>query len=701
MNLTGQAADSADDVVWFKTHCSRMDHGGCALRVGVKDGCIVEIRPDAEGVLNRGYVCSKGLASPEKLDHPDRLKKPLKRTGKRGSGRWKEISWPEALDQIAFEFKRIRHRHGARSVVFCQGMPKGLEHFVLIRLAHAFGSPNIAAVQDVCHAPREVCGLHTCGFFPVVDLRQPSRFILIWGANPAATNEEGAIFSLLRNQLRNGCRYAVIDPFRTELADKADVFLQIRPGTDAALAMAMLQVVISEKRYDEDFVRDWTVGFDDLARRCDEYAPEAVAEYCGVTASRIQSCARMYATLKPSALFWGNAIEHHPESWNTIRALISLMAICGNLDVSGGNVHALEPAITGLGEFVRSDLVPDKIRQMIHAHYGVVPRMMTVPGSYFRKAVLESIPYPVRGAYVQCANPLIGYPQTSMTRQALMALDFLAVSDVFMTPTAALADIVLPAATQFEFDDIGHYGLGHGIILARPRIVDPPAECKSDMWILNEIGKRISPAELWFDDPKEILDAVLKPSGLNYAQFSEAGFLEGKKIERKYRRSGFKTRSKKVELRLDSATQWGLDPLPAAELAHKAGQTSANEPFNLLLTSAKSPHYLHSSYRWIEGLRKREPLPYCRIHPETAASARIAQGERVRIVTSAGSLVQWAEISDRIRPDVVLAASGWWELEDQGDDVSANYNQATAAFPSGKAFGTPKLKAVPCRIEKL
>lgn len=695
------AYGSSNDTTWYRTHCSRMDHGGCTLDIGVSSGRIIDIRPVSDGILSRGHICSKAMASVEKLASHHRLLSPLQRIGTRGGGHWKPISWSEALDAIALNLKRIRHHHGARSVVFCQGMPKGLEHFLLIRLAHAFGSPNIAAVQDVCHAPREVCGLHTCGFFPVVDLRHPSQSILIWGANPFATNEEGVFSSLLREQIRNGCQIATIDPYRTKAAEQADVFLQIRPGTDAALALALLHVVLTENLYDEAFVRDWTVGFEDLRKHCQAYTPERVALHCGIDADAIRSCARLYATRKPSALFWGNAIEQHPDSWNTIRAMICLMAVCGNLDVAGGNVHALEPPVVGLGQFVRSDLVPDKVSQMIHAHHGVIPRMMTVPAAHWRKAVLDSVPYPVRGAYIQCANPLIGYAQTEMTRKALLALDFLVVSDIVMTPTAALADIVLPAASQFEFDDIGHYGLGHGIVLARPKILDPPDSCKPDLWILNEIGKRVSPPDLWFEDIRDILSTVLKPSGLTYTEFLEKGYLEGPWIERKYRIDGFRTRSKKVELRLDSARKWGLDPLPQAHILEDNRSHPDSQEGVLLLTSAKSPHYLHSSYRWIDGLRQREGAAVCRIHPDTAKAAGIAQGNRVRITTSSGSFIQRAELTDAIRPDVVQAASGWWMTYNGHEDLSANYNLATAAFPLGKAFGTPKLKGIPCSIESV
>ena len=196
-----------NSIRWFKTHCARMDHGGCAIQVGVKDNKIVKIKGDPEGFLNQGYICPKALASPKRLNHPARLKQPLKRKGSRGEGKWHSISWEEAIGFISENLQAVKERIGARGVAFCQGMPKGLEHFVLIRLANTFGSPNVVVIQDVCHAPREISGIHTCGFYPVVDFHHQSRLVLLWGSNPPSTNEEGQICSLMLKQLNRGGRF--------------------------------------------------------------------------------------------------------------------------------------------------------------------------------------------------------------------------------------------------------------------------------------------------------------------------------------------------------------------------------------------------------------------------------------------------------------------------------------------------------------
>ncbi|PKN61989.1 MAG: hypothetical protein CVU57_26795 [Deltaproteobacteria bacterium HGW-Deltaproteobacteria-15] len=687
-----------EETRWFKTHCSRMDHGGCALLVGARDNRIVKIKGDPEGFLNKGYVCPKGLASADRLTHPSRLRSPLRRVGNRGQGKWERISWTDAIEEMASRMNGIKARYGARSVIFGQGMPKGLELFGLIRLATLFGSPNVIAVQDVCHAPREVSGVHTCGFYPVVDFHHKSGLIVLWGSNVTSSNEEGQICSLLLEQLGKGTPLIVVDPRRTELAEKADLWLQIRPGTDHALALAFLNVIITEELYDKAFVDEWTVGFHELSSRVSEFTPEKVSAITWVPADLIRDGARRYASCRPAAIQWGNPIEQTVNTFDAARAILCLMAVCGNLDVPGGNIQPVDPDVLSLARFVRSDLLPSKRKEMLHAFHGAIPKMMTVPPTYFRKAVLEGKPYPVRGAYIQCANPLLAYADSSMTFDALMKLDFLAVSDIVLTPTAALADLVLPAATSFEFNDIGHYGLGHGYILARPKVVDPPEECWPDIRIINELGKLISPSEYWFDSHEDLLEEVLKPSGLSFAAFAEKGYLKGPDRFRKYLDAGFSTPTGKVELMLSQAEKMSVPPLPCF-----SGLPEEEDPdYPLVLTSCKSRYYLHSSYRWIERLRKSRPQPRTEIHPETAERYGIREGEEIVVETRRGIITQVAHLTPAIHPRVVCVAYGWWHPlgDGQFDWKKSNYNMLTSAEKLGKEFGTPNLKGISCRVRK-
>jgi anaerobic selenocysteine-containing dehydrogenase len=689
----------AGDIRWVKTHCGRMDHGGCALMVGVKDNRIVQIKGDPEGTLNRGYLCSKGSASPERLNHPLRLRQPLRRRGERGAGKWDPITWPQAMSFIADSLKRIRDREGARAVAFCQGMPKGLEHFVLIRLANLFGSPNVTAVQDVCHAPREISARHTCGFYPVADYDHDTRMVLLWGSNSTDTNEEGQICSRLLSRIRQGSELIVVDPRKTELARRAKYWLPLRPGTDIALAMAFLYVVIAENLYDRDFVNQWTYGFDELAERVREYAPESVSEIVRVPAGEIRAAARAYAAARPAAIGWGNAIEQNRHAFHTARALVCLMAVCGNLDVPGGNIQALDPPVQNLREFVRADRLPGKKDEMIHARQGTLRGLMTVPPCLLKRAILDHLPYPVSGAYMQGTNPLLTWADSRQTFAALNRLTFLAVTDVFMTPTAAMADIVLPAATHFEFDDIGHYGLGHGTVLARPKAVDPPAGCRSDIRILNDLGKALTDPDDWYDNCRDILDELLQPAGIDFDRFARQGWLKGPQQFHKYLSSGFRTPTGKVELVLSRAEKLKVAPLPQF-----LGLLEESFEYPLVLTSAKNPYYLHSSYRWVPKLREHSVEPIVVIHPETAAEQGIRDGTPVVIETRSGQITQFARLSDSLPPEVVCASYGWWFPEDkfspQYDWQSANYNMLTTTEHLGREFGTPNLKGIACRIRR-
>ncbi len=678
-----------------------MDHGGCRLKVKVEDGRITEIKGDREGYLNSGYSCHKARAMAEVHESTHRLKTPLIRTGKRGAGQWRDASWQEALDMIAFGLDKVRKRDGAKSVAFCQGMPKGLEHFALIRLANTFGSPNLVAVQDVCHAPRELTGRHICGFYPVADVHSRSDLIVLWGSNSRVTNEEGIINSQILARIKEGAELMVIDPRKTSLAARAGFHLPLRPGTDCALALAFLNVIITEKLFDQAFVANWTEGFEALAEHVKNFDPQWAAGVTGVGPGLIARAARAYAGAQPACMAWGNAVEQTPAAFDTIRCMISLMAICGNLDVPGGNIRAAEPKLLPPGKFVRADLVPEKRLEYLNAFYETSPKLMTVPPAFFRRAVIDETPYPVRAAYMQCTNPMLSYADSRMTQKALLKLEFFAVSDIVMTPTAALADVVLPAASQFEFDDIGHYGLGHGIILARPKIVEPPGRCLPDMAIINELGRRLAGTELWFDSHGQMIEALLAPSGHNWESFVQQGYLAGQKAFRQYEKKGFSTPSGKVELALSINSLPGATVLPQ----YVRPEHETDDEFPLLLTSAKSPNYLHSSYRWVQSLRRREPLPIAQIHPDTAESLGIEAGQEVWIKTRYAKILQTVDVTENIQPGVVCAVHGWWFPEIGAHRLQSwqksNLNMITSADILGREFCTPVLRGIACSLSPL
>jgi anaerobic selenocysteine-containing dehydrogenase len=681
------------------THCGRMDHGGCGLLVDVDDGRITGIRPDPAGPLSHGHICPKALALKELHEHPDRLKRPLVRVGDRGSGQWREIGWDEALDRAVDGFNRIRDRYGARAVAFCQGAPKGLEHFLLIRLANTFGSPNVVGPQNVCHMPREMAGIHTCGFYPIADYDHPTAAVLVWGSNLTATNEEGVINVRLLDRLKaDDPPLIVVDPRKTDLARRAHIWLPVRPGTDLALALGMIHVVIREELFDRAFVDTYTHGFDELSRAVADFGPERAAGLADVPVDDLVRAARLFGKARPGMIQWGNGIEQDDNNFDTARALIALMALGGNLEAPGGNVAASAPPVVRLGDFVRGDRLPDRAKAMISAGR-VVPGFVVVPPELFKKAVKESDPYPVRGAYVHVSNPVLAWSDSRDTWETLQKLDFLAVAETFLSPTAALADLVLPAATQLECDDLGHFGLAHGFLLARPKVVDPPGDARPLSWILNQLGRRLTSHDLWWDNEGRMLDDLLAPAGLTYANLAQKGILRGRVRYHGYRDKGFKTPTGKVELALSKADKMGLAPAPRWNPPADAAPSDA---FPWLLTGHKSRNYFCSDHRWLEAPRKREPDPLVLVHPHTALQAGVTDGEWVRVETESGGIRVKVRVTDDVRPGVLSVVHGWWrpgigahQLE---SFMETSLNVLTSGDRLGPALATPRLRAIPARL---
>ncbi len=690
------------DAKWIKTRCARFDHGGCGIKVLVDNGKALRVAADRDYERSGGYICSKGAASLERIYHPDRLKRPLRRRGKRGEGIWDEISWDEALEYASSQLKHSKERFGAESVAFMQGAPKGLEHMLLTRLANAFGVPNVAARNDVCHWPRELMARVTFGFLPTPDYEGAARCILIWGGNPYDTNEEGVLGVHVKGCLEaHNPALIVVDPYETELARRADLWLQIKPGTDDILALGLLHIIISEGLFDDVFVDEWTTGFDVLRDSVRPYTPDIVAKQTWVPEEMIVRAARVYARSDPAILHGGNALDNNSiNNASTCRSLAILMAITGNLDAPGGNIQAAFPPVLSLRKFVRMDDAPKKTAKPISAHYGTSHRVPAVPGSLLIRTILDERPYPIKALFIQASNPVISYPGSQDVFRALNKLDFLMVVDLFMTPTAALADLVLPVATNMEFNDIGQYGMSHGYIEARPKIVEPQGHCWSDIKIINELGKRLGLEDYFWGDIDECLDEILEPSGFTYEQFCEKGLLKGGKRYFKYREKGFSTPSGKVELYSSIMEKEGYDPLPVADMRERG-----NDAFPLLLTSAKSKYFFHTAYREIESLRKKAGGPSIKIHPQTAEEYAITMGDPVEVASPQGKARFSAILTESVKQGVVMADYGWWFPEAGEKEMfrwqDSNINMLTSGQPPfNPVLGTPQLRGIHCRIRK-
>jgi anaerobic selenocysteine-containing dehydrogenase len=683
-----------------KVFCGRMDHGGCGLLVQVEDGKIVKINGDPDS-FTRGYICPKGRAHAERIYHPDRLLHPQKRIGAKGENRWQRISWDEAFETITGRFSECKNHLGAEKALFMQGTPKGLENLLLYRFAHSLGSPNVAATGTVCFAPRVGAGLVTNGFYPHPDIEHPPELILVWGSNHLSTNADGVIAPKVSLALKKGSRILLIDPAKRELAAKADVWLRIKPGTDGLLALGMIKVMIEEGLCDQEFVEKWCVGFDKLKAHVASYSLTDIDNKTWIPRKDIEGAARLYAEAKSGCILWGNATDHNINSVQTARALLILMALSGNLDRPGGNIQAGMPGLVRTSEFMLMPKFHTMKDKMIGKDFKLSAMLGFIPYHLAIKAVHDEKPYEINTVYIQGTNPLMSYPNAQYTFQALKKANFLVVADLFMTPTAQLADIVLPVASHFEFNDLGYYGLPFGKVLARPKIVDPPGECVSDIKIINELAMRLGLEDPFWDDEKACIDFVLKPSGLSFQDLKKQGLIEGEKRYEKFLEKGFRTKSGKVELYATWMETNGYAPLPVFSEINQDDDKKGE----LILTSGKINVFFHSMNRNLPSLRKGHPDPIVVIHPETAKHFSIDEGEWVWVENGEGRAKFKAVFQSEVNPRIVIVEHAWWfpEKDPLGfyDWKGSNINVLTKTDPPYEpAIGTMNLRGISCRVYK-
>jgi anaerobic selenocysteine-containing dehydrogenase len=681
---------------------------GCGILAHVDgNGRVVSIEGDPQSPLNEGELCPKGLASLENFYHPDRLTHPLQRIGKRGEGKWKPITWDKALDTIAHELARARDTNGVESVAFIAGSFKGgFQGRYLLRFSNLFGSPNYAGQGHVCMLPRIIASQYTYGFYAIPDFDYPPASVTIWGKN-LAENLHHVNTRFLR-ALERGAKLMVINPRNIGGADRADIWLQPRPGSDLALALGMIHVIINEGLYDKDFVEEWTIGFDELRTHIQSYTPEKVATSTWIPAEKIVQAARFYSVNKPSCLQWGNALDHGVNNFQNARALCILRAITGNLEVPGGDLRWLPPPVDPIATgFALPEKLSSEIRQRRVTPLGkLVPAFPYCLPQDVIKAMRHGDPYPIRAAYVQGCNPLITYPNAQETYRALYDLDFLAVTDMFMTPTAALADIVLPAATYLEYDGIVAPAYSMPVALIQQE-VSRVSECRSDYEIVRDLAHRLGFGEHFWDTEEECLDALLAPSGISFDEFRKIGPLVGSKQYRSYR-NGLPTPSGKVELYSSQLKEGGFDPLPVyyepPETPFSAPELTTDYP--LVLTSGKRGCYRHSSGRQISSLRGSHPEPLTYIHPQTAEKMGIAEGDWVYIETRRGKIKQRAILSTDIDPRVVDVDYAWWFPENEPADVfgwaQSNINILTDDQPPfNREIGASNLRGILCNVYKV
>ena len=737
--------------------------GYCALCVSrcgsvavVEDGRFVALEPDPFHP-NGKALCAKGRAAPELVYHPDRLLYPLKRTRPKGDPDpgWQRISWDEALDLIAARLRRIAEEHGPESVVFSVVSPSTSASddstAWIERLMNAFGSPNLCASMELCAWGRYLATQYTFGagvpgaYLP--DLEN-AGCILFWGYNPNLARLVHATATL--EALKRGARLIVVDPRQTGVAKKADIWLQVRPGTDGALALGIAGVMIDRGWYDREFIRDWTNGpllvrtdngrlltqsdlsetgsaqkyvawsevenrpiiyatafggyegedarpslfgtyaietlqaevvcrpaFDLMAELCQKYPPQRVEAICGVEADQVEGAARMLWEARPVAYYAWSGVEMQSNATQIARAIAQLYTLTGSFDARGGNVaFAAAPTASVAGREFRDS------RQGVEA-LGLRERPLGpsrwghITTDELYRGILDRQPYGVHGLVGFGANLLLSHADGRRGREALAKLDFYVHADLFMNPTAELADIVLPVASAFEREalkvgfEVSAAAQAH--VQLRRRVVPPRGEARSDTEIVFDLASRLGlGAYFWDGDIQAAYRYQLEPSSLSLEALRQQPGGIRAEVEARYRKfaeqeegapRGFRTPSRKIELYSEVMLEHGYPPLPKYEepLISPLSRPDLSERYPLILTCAKNTLFCESQHRGLASLRKKALEPEVELHPEAAAERGIHPGDWVRIETPEGSVRARARLNDTLKPNVVCGQHGWWQ----------------------------------------
>jgi anaerobic selenocysteine-containing dehydrogenase len=680
----------------IKTDCI-LCVNGCGINAYVDDGKLVKVEGMKEHPLNQGALCPRGQHLIDIVYSPDRLKYPLKRSG---SG-WKRISWEEALTEISARLQDIKEEFGAHALaIFCGSI--GVENNELAAFARrfrgAYGTPNFLSVESNCYRSRILAHQLTFGTF-LLEEAEKAKCVILWGHDPDHSKQP-ALSDKLYRSLEDGLQLIVIDPKRTEFAKKG-THIQIRPGTDCALALAMLNVIINENLYDKRFVESYTIGFDKLVEHVQQYPPEKVAEITWIPADDIRKIARIYAAAESACIVPGIcSMDQHINGLQNGRAFAILQTVTGNIDKPGTWVNVPFPRMGSMHIKVDEEPIGAAEHPLFYRLWGrEAPYGQTM---YLPDAIIEEKPYPIKALIVSGGNPLITLPDYQRIKQAFKKLEFLVVIDMFMTETARLAHIVLPACSFLERSGVGYvYAVTAGLpyLLLRKKVIEPVGECWPDWKFWSELGRKMGYGDLfpWQTDD-DIVSYWIETTGLTVdnlvEQHPEGVFYAEKKYDL-IEKGKLNTPSAKIEIYSQTLADYGYEPLPVHVEPSQSPLSSPElaEKFPLILTTgARDLAYTHAQFRNISALRQLSPEPEAEVHPETAKKYGISDGDMVLIETSNGSLKMKAKLTPEMAPRVVSVPHGWPE---------ANANILTSLKPRDPVVGYTELKALLCRISKV
>ena len=715
---------------------------GCGMYLTVKDGKVVDVEGDPDHPITQGRLCVRCLTLPEYMYSEKRVLSPLKRAREdRGKDAWELITWDEALDIIEERVSYVKENWGAESIVAFQGTGREATLYKTPLAYAALGTPNSCFPMsgDSCYGPRcsvadFILGagypeLDYAAFFPdrYDDPRyEVPKYIVLWGKDPLFSNPDGFFGHTLIDLMKRGSRYVVVDPRVTWMAAHADFHLQLRPGTDAALGLGMINYLIQEDLYDHDFVENWCYGFDELKERAAEYPLDKVEEITWVPAATIAAASRAIAENHPSSFMWGLAIDTNANGVQAGHTVLILAAILGDLDVPGGVTLAVPASFMGKWRYECAQQLPP----------GMLEKQITDPRYQgFRAAhliahpdcILDTLetdePYPLKMAWFYATNGIANTTNAQGKRwfKALEKMEFNVCQDVFMTPTAmGLCDLFLPVTTFAEHDGVvlPHFGRNTHMVMAMNKCVEV-GDCRSDLEIDFMVGKRLNPKAWPWDNVADFFTEQIKPQlGITFEELQELGWVQQEFEYRKYEKGllrpdgepGFNTPTGLVELCSSLYEDWGEDPLPYFEenaLTPFSRPELANEYPLIMTTGGRETTSFHSEHRQVPSLRALMPNPLVQINPETAALYGIEEGDWVCIENPLGKAIEKAHVTPIIDPRVIHAQHGWWfpEQDPEAPNLSgvwkSNINSLVPHRAIGRiGFGAP-FKNVLCKIYKV
>ncbi|MBM6722605.1 molybdopterin-containing oxidoreductase family protein [Pseudoflavonifractor phocaeensis] len=686
--------------------CSPGHH--CGVDCYVKDGKIIRVEGTPEHPYNHGHLCTKGSALRNAVYREDRIRTPLRRVGQRGEGKFEPISWDEAYQTIARKLNEVKEQYGPNSVAFLSGYCKWYRP-ILHRFAHVFGSVNFGTDDSTCSAAMVIANKVTAGTGADPDMAHANTF-LGWNFD-GYYSAHLSVLGVQKLKERGG-KVIIIDIRQTPASKNlADIFLQINPGTDGALALGMAKLIIDNGWADMDYVEKYTYGFEQYRALADQYPLDKVARITGLDPNDIYEATKLYATNGPACTnFSASALVHHINGFNSHRAIFCLTALTGNFDRAGGNVpnpatYLHKPAGFKMREHeFRSDRYPGGVERIGAERFPLWNAQFDeLQGMDLLRQLEEDKPYPVRAIFALGMNAKM-YPQTDDLLRAMKdKLDFFVDTDVYMTMTAKYADIVLPACTSVERSELKAYQGGY-LFYTKPAI-QPLYESRSDVDILCDLARLMNLDDEYLQKGYEAsLDWMMEGCGLTVADLKKSDLPVKVPAAKwpaepgKCLRDGFKTPTGKFEFYSTAIAaidpKYGLDPLPSYydSLADQNDeQTRENYPF-YLCTGARLAHAIHSRAHETPWLRSLRPEPTCEINPEDGKRLGLKEGGSVELYSPYGSIRVKVKFTHKIKPGVIMMLHGYTE---------ANVNLLIGRDHLDPYSGFPGFKGMRCNIRNV